>query len=389
MPDVSSSSIPLILAGVALATLGFARLTGLALPRMPRTVGALVVAGGLAVATLGVALPRVSEPAAAPSVTLQPEPSGEAQATPAAVGSITGRVLDARDRPLPGREVVLRRFRGTEQELTQSIATDAQGGFRFGGLPIGPTIAHTVTTDFSGTTFRSDLIVLEPHARETRADLRVAPPTTDPSVIRVVVDSTTLVGDERAGQVLQILRVRNGSRKAYTPGLRLPLLEGASGFEARTGVDRTRLRLDDDGRLVSIAPVLPGLTEVVYTYVVPVPRSGLAVRRTFDVPTRRFELLIGGALRATRTPDLRPQGEVRVPRADQAGTLMRYAASDLRAGASREATVVADAGGDTVRTAVIAGGVIAAVLVVVVPLLRRRRRSSPSPAASDPSPVDA
>lgn len=387
MPDLVSPSIPLVLAGIAFASLGAARLLGIVLPRMPRRVAGLVVAGGMAVAAFGVALPRVTgDRADTPRLTLEPEAPAS---SPAPIGTITGRVVDAAQRPLPGREIVLRRFEGTQPVASLTAATDRDGGFRFGGLPVGPTIAHTITTTYAETTFRSDLIVLDPHARAERVELVVAAPTTDPAVVRVEVDSTAIVGDERAGQVLQVLRVRNTSDLAYTPGIPLPLLPGAAGFEARTGLDRTRLRIGETGGLTSIAPVLPGTTEIVYTYVVPVPRSGLSVDRTFDLPTERFELLIGGDLRVERTDGLARRGTVRVSRGDGARELDRYAASDLDADARRTATVVFDRREGILRPVLIGFGIVVALLVLLVPLLRRGRRPDGAHSTAGATPVDA
>lgn len=371
MPDPSPSPIPLVLAGAALVATGLVRLLGLGLGRMPRVVAAALGAGGLAVAALGFALPNVSEPAPQPRVSLEPEtsmPSG----TPVPIGTITGRVVDGHREPLPGRQVVVRRFRGTQVEASLATATDANGRFRFGGLRVAPTIAHTVSTDFGGVTFRSNLIVLDPHASRAEVELRIARPTEDPDVLRVDVDSTAFVGDERGAQVLQVLRIHNTSDDAYVGGLPLPVLAGAAAFEARSGLDQTRLRLRDGG-LVSIAPVLPGTLEIVYTYALPVRRSRLAVRRGFVRPTEHFELLVGGELSARRVIGAEPEGTVELSGQGGDRPYARFTRGDLGPRDTVTAELVVEPSGGRLRPILIGLAALAAIGLVVVPLVRRRR----------------
>ena len=115
---------------------------------MPRAVAVAALIGGLAVAGLGVALPRPDEAPRAPRVTLEPERPDDARRARAPIGTISGRVVDVRSRPLAGQQVVLRRFRGTQPAATLATSTDRDGRFRFGGLPIAPTIAHTIKAVF-------------------------------------------------------------------------------------------------------------------------------------------------------------------------------------------------------------------------------------------------
>lgn len=353
----------LIASGVALAALGVLRLAGVTLRRMPAVVAAASVLTGMAVAASGVPLrrpPQSPSPPRAASSTQAPEAPGQ--------GAITGSIRRPGGPGIAEAGVALHRFDGLEEVETRDATTGPDGAFVFGGLPIGPRIAYTVTTDYGGTTFRSGLQILDPHAPERDVELVVAETVADPAVLSVGVDSTVLVGEERGVEVVQILNVHNSSERAFVGQLRMPLLPRASGLDPRKGLDRTRLSLES-GDLVSSAPILPGTTEVIYTYNVPMPPDGLTARRTFSYPTKRFALLVGDRL-DVEAPALRGAGRVKLGER----SYVSYRKSGLRSGSTIRATVRRTEN-STARTAGVAAAALIALGAVAYPIVRRRRDS--------------
>jgi hypothetical protein len=357
----SNLAVPLGLAGVALAAAGVARLTGRVLTRMPRAVGVATIVAGTGVAASGFAL-HPSPPARTP-----PSPAASSSAGPAPVtGTISGSVHDAQDAPVAAATVVLRRFERTEEQDAARATTAPDGAFSFAGLQIGDTTAYVVSTDYDGTTFRSELVLLDPHASSRRVDIAVAQTTTDAESVSVTVDSTVLVGDRRGAQIVQIVSVRNDGARAYTGGLRLPLLPRAQELQPRSGLDQTRLSLES-GELVSTAPVMPRTTQIVYEYAIPMPARGVDLTRVFRYPTKRFELLAGTGL-DVRSHMLRPAGRVKLA----TRTYRSYSTRDVRPGARVRATIRVGGRSGPLRTGAIVAAIVVAVSAIAWPLYRRR-----------------
>ena len=372
MSDSSDVLLPLVLAGAALAGFGLLRLLTPALERMPRWLAFAVLIAGVGVAVLGVAL----RPGREPDVALEPIASSEPQPVAEGPVDITGTVRDADDDPVAGAAVTLRVFDRTEQVDELEVTTGDDGTFGFTDLQAKPTTAFVASTIFEDATFSSGLLLPGPHGVEP-ADLVVAPPTDDGSVIGIDVDSTVLVGDEAGIQVVHILSLRNSSEDAFVGPLLLPLLPGASGMVPRRGLDRTKLSVDGDG-LVSFAPVLPGTTDIVYEY--GLPARNVDWQRTLAYPTQRLDVLVAGEV-AVDVESLEPRGEVELAATGTTRTFRRHTATNLDTGET--VALTASVGGlGAARIALITGGVVIAVLILGVPLVRRRRTSAASASAA-------
>lgn len=341
-----------------------ARLTGIALRRMSSRVALAALATGVGVASAAFLVPTSRDQA------LELVPEASAMPAPAPETVVEGSVHLASGRPVTGATVLLHRFEATKEIGTLTAVTAADGGFRFDALPSGPVIAYTVSTDHAGTTFRTPLLL--PGAATHRADLVVAETTDDPAAVELAVDSSVFVGDDDGMRVLHIVNVTNTTDRAYTGGVRLPLLPGATGLDPRRGLDRTRLVVDD-GELVSMSPLLPGATEIVYDYAVAVPRAGIRLRREIAHPTRTYALLSAGGLEI-RASGFRDAGRVRIGGGRSYRQLERRG---LTRGDVVEASIAPrQGGGALVRTGVVLGVVMVAIAAVLWPLVRRRPRTT-------------
>lgn len=379
----------MLLAGVALAATGGLRIARLGLRTMPVAVAVAAAIAGLTLAGIAafwiISGPSQPSPRAA-QLRLEPD---AAIPEDAATGAVSGVVRTHHGTGMAGATVTLRRFDRTTPTGTQTTTTDGDGRYSFETLPAGPTSGYRVQTVFDGTTFGSKLLLVVPGATTT-ADLVVAPPTTDATVVELAVDSTVLLGDARGVEVLQITSVHNTSDRAFVGGLRLPLLARASGVDPRHGLDRSLLSFSD-GDLVSHGPVLPGTTQIVYVYSVPLPRSGLSLHRSIRYRTHAFALLAGSAL-DVRATSLRPQGRVTIGPAQGASserTYRRWSSGMLEPGAGIRADVVAR-NRQRWRTAAVVGAAVIAAIVLFVPVVRRSRRSAKDVHAESVEPkVDA
>ncbi|HVL81027.1 MAG TPA: carboxypeptidase-like regulatory domain-containing protein, partial [Actinomycetota bacterium] len=349
-----------------------ARLTSVALRAMPFWLAALSVGAGAAVATAGL-VASAGQPAPAPAgptpgLTLEPAGTPPPDPTPQpADGRIAGTVRTAQGTPAAGTAVTLTRFEATTEAERRETTTADDGRYTFEGLPTGPTDAYVVSAAYEQATFPSDVLVLDAE-RDRTVDLTVAAVTTDDSVVRVELDSTLLTVVPAGLDVLQILNVLVDGEAAFTGGLRLPILEGASGFEPRRGLSRQLLRFDDQDRLTSDAPVLPGRTEIVYGYTLPRPAERSTIVRQPDHPTDRLELLWAGDV-TVDAPSLEAAGEVSVGGVNA----KRYTGRDLEPGERVEVALTFEGPAGWPRTALVVGGVVVALALLLFPLVRRRQ----------------
>lgn len=376
MPSEPNPTLPLVLAGAAAALTGLFRLSGLGLLRMPRLVGAAVLAVGVAVGALGFVLPRLEGTGPAPEARIPLQPA-EPDTTPPAEepsrsGSVTGVVRTASGEELEDATVTLRRFRRTEEVETTDTTTDTDGSFAFTEVESAPDVAYTVETEYREARFASDLLFGGPHGAGDEVELIVARPTEDTDVLSVDVDSTVLVGDAEGIQVVQIAGFENASDRAYVGPLRLPVLDGAAGLVPRRGIVRTRLSVGST-ELVSRAPLLPGRTEIVYEYGLPAPAESRTIERRVRYPTGRLDLLVAGELAVRDPAGLTDEGEVRLGATGEERPYRRYSATDLEPGDTMTPAVGIGAGDEALGVVLIGLAALAAVALLGFPLLRRRR----------------
>lgn len=355
--------IALVVGGAALAAMGTARLTHAALRTMPRSVAIAILVAGAAVVAFGAALPRLSRPEPN-QITLQPQSSADA-AAPAPRTDFRGVVRSIDHSTVAGANVMLTQA-GSK---TTTARTAPDGSFVFRGVAIGGPYRVSVT--HGGGVF--DKVVFLP---SPPLEIAVAPTTTKPDDVHVRAASLAVVGDQGGVQAVYALTLENTGCSAYTGGVPLPVLPGADALEPRSGLDRTQLGFQD-GTLFSSAPIMPGTTAITYTYVAPMPPKGLDLGVDVTFATDRFDLLIGGHVRATSAQ----HGNGRVALGGR--TYQRLTWRGLQPGRALGARIAPHSNAGLVRAGAIAAGGLVAAAIVLVPLLRRRRRTvlsgSPQP----------
>lgn len=143
-------------------------------------------------------------------------------------------------------------------------------------------------------------------------------PGEDVSQISVGLDTlTVLEGKQGDIEVLQLLRVRNAGDRPYfgqpleaspseTGGMprlvmRVPLPEGAFDI-APSDLSNPQGMSESPAGIFTTAPLPPGETLISYIYRVRPARTGWALRREIDFPTRSVNLLLGPGLSMQAAP---------------------------------------------------------------------------------------
>lgn len=354
---------------------------------MPRGVAVATTLAGAGVIFFGASYTRTTPEAssdAAPRVTLAPAPPGTGAPRDVVHGVVRAR--DGSDVSSVRVDLVpLVTDEGSTE--TQTTQTDDDGSFVFTDVDVTPGTPYVADARFDDATFPSEVLRFG-RGLDDPVRIVVAQTTSKPADLVLDVESIALVGDAKGMQAVHAVTVHNRGKRAYVGGLRLPLIPGANAIDPRAGLDRRRLELIG-GELVSSAPVLPGRHDITYTYVAPMESAGSTIRHQVRYPTKRFELLAGGELVASRTDGPTHTREIAIGPRGQERMYRQQQFRDIAPGESLAFVVSAKRSSAALRIAGLVAAVVASIGIVAFPLIRRRRvRSTPTP-EHEPAGVEA
>jgi mono/diheme cytochrome c family protein len=225
---------------------------------------------------------QVAQPVATEEVAQPAAPTVSSATTGAVVGMITNGTSGG-ESPA-GLTVRLFRWDNEFNPLEPiSTTADAEGIFRFDGIPIDPTFSYAVAVDFRQRRFISEFVRGSSNLLEL--PVTVYEPTEDPSVIviRGIVNQLTAVANGL--QVVQVINFQNTSDRFYTTSdevvdgqfasVVISLPPGANIVGFPDGENRFIVS-QDQTTVVDTLPVLPGddhLVQLVYL----VPYEGDAI----------------------------------------------------------------------------------------------------------------
>lgn len=355
-------SISLIVGGAALTGMGMLRLARGWFRSMPTGTAVAVAVIGSGVVVFGAVLSRMPM-GSDEEIGLEPQaPHMTPELAPAT--RVSGTVRTAGDGPVADAKVVLASPREGDLIVRSETESGPDGGFSFENVEIGGP--YVVTTRFDGVDFesRSFLVPADP------VEIRVAPTTAEGHALTVRASSLAVVGDEHGLQAVQAITLVNRDDRAFAGEVRLPLLPGATALQPTMGLSRSRLTVRN-GVLASSAPVLPGESQITYTYVAPMQTNGLDFVNRFAYPTDRFDLLVGSGLLAGSEKPSATAGQVTL--GDR--TYRRLSWRDLESGDEVRAHIALRATASPLRWALVAVAVLGAAAIVLAPLARRRRKA--------------
>jgi mono/diheme cytochrome c family protein len=216
--------------------------------------------------------------------------SGETPTTPAEtqtaetsqmVGTVSGEVINASSEELPpDLEVTLHGFDDMQAVYTQTVTLNTDGTFLFDNVDMPSGRAYIVTTDFNGTTYGSDIGVVQPDIQTMDLPMTIFGTTTDASILSV--DRLHLFFefiDEKNLRVIELYVISNPTDKTLVaPGdgqgtVEFTLPENASNLEFQNGALGDRYIQTDNGfaDTVSVRPG-SGNYEVLFAYQIPYDR---------------------------------------------------------------------------------------------------------------------
>lgn len=353
-------SITLVGGGAALAAMAVLSLTSAMFATMPKPVAGAVLAAGAGIVVFGALLPRITAVDDEDVVPLEQRSAG-ATAEPLLEADIWGTVRTVDGEPRSGVQITL--WTSDGDTVTGELnKTDAHGRFRYDDQPIDGPIR--LEAEFDGAVFEAPAL----RRLSDPVEILVADTTKDDRSLTVRASSLALVGDRRGIQAVQAITIDNGGDEAFAGDLRLPLLPKANSLVPGIGLSRARLDVAG-GRLVSRSPVLPGRTELTYTYAAPLPARGVDFVSEAVIGTKRFDLLLSKGLSAT---DIQPS-----PRIDDARignrSYERLSWRRIDEGARVRARISPREGVPLLRVGLVALVILAGVALVLAPIVRRRR----------------
>jgi len=228
-------------------------------------------------------------------------PTSVAQTTK--LGNIQGTVIDRKlEKPLVSHPITLTVHKADTAE-TQETLTDENGNYRFGDLPLDPTVHYTVSTVYEETDYTEKDLVLSTWATHITANFDIGAFTDDTSQIQVRTH-TFIIGPPPADHapdgavtVIEALGVENRSDLPFqtkhgtqTVGLHLKLPKRTEGFQPHSPTTLTMDPITDN--VILPTPLPPGESQLGYTYIFHVERSELNLSRRLDFDTAEFYLFV-------------------------------------------------------------------------------------------------
>lgn len=218
-------------------------------------------------------------------------------------GDIQGTVIDRkREKPLVAHPVTLTIHKGKTVE-TQETVTDENGNYRFGDLPLDPSIHYTVSTAYEGTDYTEKDIVLSTWASNISLDFDIGAFTDDKAQVQIKAHSFVIAppppdhAPDGAVTVFEAVGIQNQSDLPFqtkhgpqTVGLHLTLPMPTEGFQSRSM--KTLAMSPTTNEVMLTTPLPPGESLIDYEYIFHVEKRKLNLSRRLNFDTTEFYFFI-------------------------------------------------------------------------------------------------
>lgn len=189
-------------------------------------------------------------------------------------GSLRVRVVDHRERPVPGADIRLGILKSDSSRESRQVKSDQDGRYLFTDLPVGDRQAYRVSIDAGGARFSSTPFRM-PHKHGYQTLIRQMPTTRDRSQVVLYVGAVSVeLKDERLKVVQQLRLVNIGGQVYVLPedGLQMRLPQGHTAFQAQETMGDQRIEADEThARIEGSIPA--GETTLLFGYDVPIEGS--------------------------------------------------------------------------------------------------------------------
>ena len=221
----------------------------------------------------------------------------------AELGDIRGTVIDKKlGKPLVLHSITLT-VHSADTVETQETATDENGNYRFGDLPLDPSVHYTVSTTHDGTDYIEQDLVLSTWVPNIEINFDVGAFTDDSTQI-LVKSHTFIIGPpppdhppDGAVTIAEAIGLENLSDLAFRTehgsqkvGVHLTLPKGVEGFQPHLSAALTIN--PDTNQAVLRTPLPPGESQLGYNYIFHVGRDTLDLSRRLNFNTMRFYFFV-------------------------------------------------------------------------------------------------
>jgi mono/diheme cytochrome c family protein len=227
-------------------------------------------------------------------------PAPSTQAAAATTGKISGVVTNTTGGDIPaGAEVTLHGFDNMQSVITQTTTLAADGTYTFENVEMPANRSFLTTVGYKGTTYGSEIGVVQSGSEELSLPIQVYETTTDQSVLNV--DRLHMFfefPDENTIRVVQLYIISNLSDKTLVPAqaggttVNFELPQGAANLEFQDGALGERYIKTATGFGDTI-PVHPGTSnyQMIFTYTLPYKRK-LDLVQPLAVPADAVVVLV-------------------------------------------------------------------------------------------------
>lgn len=314
----------------------------------------------------------------------QPITAGQAVSPTAAIGDVTGKVINESGGELPkDMTVLLHGFDQMQVALTQTVPLAPDGSYVFKDVPMPAGRMFLTTVEFSGATYGSEIGTVQ--AGSTALDLPISVYATTSDTSKLVIDRLHLFfeqTDAGAMRVIELYVISNNGKETVVapeegkPAVTFNLPEGATGLEFQDGALGDRY-VETDGGFGDTIPIRPGQGsyQVLFAFNMPYDRK-LDLVQKMSMPADAVVVLVPENVVKVKGEALEDAGT----RPVQDATYHMYNSQPLKAGEELKLTVTAGSGSvvSGASTSLLVGaGALGLALIVAGVWLYRRNQAAP------------
>jgi hypothetical protein len=215
-------------------------------------------------------------------------------------GVVEGQVLNgsADNAPVAGLPVTLWVYTTEEAQDSFETITDSEGQFLFEDIETEGR-AYTLEAQYQGVSYESEVVAFAPGDDVLSQSLIVYEPTTSSELISVERGHLIVVLEPGTIYVQEVQVFSNAGNMAYVGAsgeegsatLSFPLPEGASALQLVEGLRECCVVETDEG-FASTRPLLPGSTQLVFSYQLRHDSSTYDFSREIAYPVASLDVLI-------------------------------------------------------------------------------------------------